>query len=111
MDHGDSGLKLLEAFVLRGVDGSKSHIEIIEHWDQFLQQRFSGVLAHLLPLPCSPFFEVLKVSGQTQHLVPVFLGFVGALLKLLNLLGSELMFFQCLSGSLGARWAACALLL
>lgn len=89
VNHIDARLKLLDRVACRAIGREQGHVKIIQHRDELLQKRFICVFADLLPFARRTFFEILKISRYSQHLLPVFAGFGGLLHQLRDFLSGQ----------------------
>ena len=80
LNHGDAGLQgcgpALRGF--RGLRGGLRHFKMVEHGQQFLQERGIGKLSGLDALARGAFFEILEISGGAQEAVPMLVRLGGA---------------------------------
>ena len=80
LNHGDAGLQGCRP-AWRGwcvLRGGLRHFKMVEHGQQFVEQRGGGRLRGVVAFAGGAFLEIFKIGGGAQQAVPMLVGLGGA---------------------------------
>ena len=72
-----------------GLNGAQSHLKVVQHRNQFLDQTFVGKPCGVLPLTGGALFEIVKVRRGSQQPFPRLVAFGRAGFQVFDLLGRQ----------------------
>ena len=85
INHVDTGLQRLGGLTLGILGSGQSHVKIIHHRDQFLEERLVCKTNGFLFFTGSPLPEIVEISGHSQQAFPMLIRLGGALFEVFKL--------------------------